>query len=303
MTTKTAPSLKTIPNGTAVTWHLYDHHLGEPDVLFHLSKALTRAAKNWLSRMNWLRAVVLGANGGIISTVGKGVGVAAIGADRGPTVAAGVAGLVASAVSMALGEYVSVTSRRDTERSLRSDQREDLLSSPQLKCAHLAGLYEAKGMSPKTAWTVAKELTKNDAFAAHVDAQLGSRPRCPGQSLARCCRVSDSVHHRGAVSLDLDPPRTRWSARAGHCGRRAGTCHHRRDQRFLGARQAAGCRTAPGHRRGAGDGGDLWCRPALQARDRLRSTPLSAAVFQARPRHRIGVCAQANSRRPRAGLP
>lgn len=128
------------------------------------------------SRMNWLRAGVLGANDGIISTAGLVVGVAAIGADRGPIVTAGFAGLVAGAVSMALGEYVSVSSQRDTERSLLSDQRDDISSNPQSKCAQLAKVYEGKGMSPKTAWTVAEELTRHDAFAAHVDAELGLDP-------------------------------------------------------------------------------------------------------------------------------
>ncbi len=128
------------------------------------------------SRMNWLRAGVLGANDGIISTAGLVVGVAAIGADRGPIVTAGFAGLVAGAISMALGEYVSVSSQRDTERSLLSGQRADLEADPQRQCAQLAALYQAKGMSPLTAWTVAEELTRHDAFAAHIDAELGIDP-------------------------------------------------------------------------------------------------------------------------------
>lgn len=126
--------------------------------------------------MNWLRAGVLGANDGIISTAGLIVGVAAIGADRSPIVTAGFAGLVAGAVSMALGEYVSVSSQRDTERSLLSEQHADIRSKPHSKCAQLAKLYKAKGMSKETAWTVARELTTHDAFAAHVDAELGIDP-------------------------------------------------------------------------------------------------------------------------------
>lgn len=106
------------------------------------------------SRMNWLRAGVLGANNGIIST----------------------AGLVVGAVSMSLGEYVSVSSQRDTERSLLADQRADLAAKPGLECARLAEVYQAKRMSPLTAWTVAKELTIHDAFAAHIDAELGIDP-------------------------------------------------------------------------------------------------------------------------------
>lgn len=137
---------------------------------------LPRHGKGLASRMNWLRAGVLGANDGIISTAGLVVGVAAVGVAREPIVIAGTAGLVAGAVSMALGEYVSVSSQRDTERSLLTEQRSDLATQPGLECARLAAVYEAKGMSPLTAWTVAEELTKHDAFAAHIDAELGIDP-------------------------------------------------------------------------------------------------------------------------------
>ncbi|GAA1139126.1 VIT1/CCC1 transporter family protein [Nesterenkonia lutea] len=126
--------------------------------------------------MNWLRAGVLGANDGIISTAGLVVGVAAVGLTREPIVIAGIAGLVAGAASMALGEYVSVSSQRDTERAVLTEQRSDIAAQPSLECAHLAAVYEAKGLSSLTAWTVAEELTKHDAFAAHVDAELGIDP-------------------------------------------------------------------------------------------------------------------------------
>lgn len=126
--------------------------------------------------MNWLRAGVLGANDGIISTAGLVVGVAAVGVSREPIVIAGAAGLVAGAVSMALGEYVSVSSQRDTERSLLADQRSAIDAHPKIECAALAAVYEAKGMSPETAWTVAEELTTHNALAAHIDAKLGIDP-------------------------------------------------------------------------------------------------------------------------------
>lgn len=128
------------------------------------------------ARMNWLRAAVLGANDGIISTAGLVIGVAGATSNRDPIVTAGVAGLVAGAVSMALGEYVSVSSQRDTERALLTEARGQLERAPVRECAQLATIYQAKGLSATTAWTVAEELTKHDAFAAHADAELGIDP-------------------------------------------------------------------------------------------------------------------------------
>jgi len=128
------------------------------------------------ARLNWLRAGVLGANDGIISTAGLVIGVAAATTARGPIVTAGVAGLVAGAVSMALGEYVSVSSQRDTERALLEKERRELEEFPEAELAELAGIYMAKGLSETTARIVAEELTANDAFAAHVDAELGIDP-------------------------------------------------------------------------------------------------------------------------------
>jgi VIT1/CCC1 family predicted Fe2+/Mn2+ transporter len=127
-------------------------------------------------RMNWLRAGVLGANDGIISTAGLVVGVAAVGVSREPIIIAGIAGLVAGAVSMALGEYVSVSAQRDSERALLAGQRADLASDPEKECAELAAIYRRKGLSDETAKRVAEELTTRDAYAAHVDAELGIDP-------------------------------------------------------------------------------------------------------------------------------
>ncbi|MBF4578430.1 VIT family protein [Frigoribacterium sp. VKM Ac-2530] len=127
-------------------------------------------------RMNWLRAGVLGANDGIISTAGLVVGVAAVGVSREPIVVAGIAGLVAGAVSMALGEYVSVSAQRDSERALLAEQQADLARDPEKECAELAAIYRHKGLSGDTAQRVAEELTAHDAYAAHVDAELGIDP-------------------------------------------------------------------------------------------------------------------------------
>lgn len=128
------------------------------------------------SRLNWLRAGVLGANDGIVSTAGLVIGVAGATTDRGPILTAGVAGLVAGAVSMAVGEYVSVSSQRDSEQALLAKERRELAESPEAELAELIGIYQAKGLSPQTARKVGEELTAHNAFAAHVDAELGIDP-------------------------------------------------------------------------------------------------------------------------------
>ncbi|MFC5137902.1 VIT family protein [Actinomycetospora rhizophila] len=127
-------------------------------------------------RLNWLRAGVLGANDGIVSTAGIVVGVAGATVERGPIATAGVAGLVAGAVSMALGEYVSVSSQRDSERAQLAKERRELREAPGEELEELTELYEGKGLSRETAQRVATELTEHDALAAHVDAELHLDP-------------------------------------------------------------------------------------------------------------------------------
>ncbi|MEV6630250.1 VIT family protein [Actinoplanes sp. NPDC051470] len=128
------------------------------------------------TRLSWLRAAVLGANDGIVSTAGLVLGVAAATTATGPILTAGVAGLTAGAVSMALGEYVSVSSQRDTERALLDKERGELADFPEQELDELAALYEAKGLTPATARVVAEELTARDPFAAHADAELHIDP-------------------------------------------------------------------------------------------------------------------------------
>ena len=128
-------------------------------------------------RLNWLRAGVLGANDGIVSTAGLVVGVAAVTPEPGPILTAGIAGLVAGAVSMALGEYVSVSSQRDTERALLAKEKAELEDFPEQELDELAAIYVAKGASVQTARKLAEELTAHDAFAAHADAELGIDPQ------------------------------------------------------------------------------------------------------------------------------
>lgn len=128
------------------------------------------------SKLNSLRAGVLGANDGIVSTAGIVVGVAAATAQRAPVLTAGCAGLVAGAVSMALGEYVSVSTQRDTEKALLSQERHELRDDPVAERDELAALYEAKGLTAATARTVADELTDHNPLFAHAEVELGINP-------------------------------------------------------------------------------------------------------------------------------
>ena len=128
------------------------------------------------TKLNWLRAAVLGANDGIVSVAAIIVGVAGASHSISFILTAGVAGLVAGALSMAVGEYVSVSTQRDTEKALLEKERLELLNEPEEEMEELAAIYEAKGLSKATAETVAKELTAHDAYAAHIEAELHIDP-------------------------------------------------------------------------------------------------------------------------------
>lgn len=129
------------------------------------------------SRLNWLRAGVLGANDGIVSVAAIVVGVAGATSALGAILTAGAAGLVGGAISMALGEYVSVSSQRDSQRALIAKETRELRELPDEELDELTGIYAAKGLSPTTARQVAVELTAHDALAAHLEAELGIRER------------------------------------------------------------------------------------------------------------------------------
>jgi len=126
--------------------------------------------------LNWLRAAVLGANDGIVSVAGLVVGVAGATGSRAVIFTAGIAGLIAGALSMAVGEYVSVSTQRDTEKVLLEKERHELQFCPEQEQEELASLYEAKGLTRATARIVAQELTAKHAFASHVDIELGIDP-------------------------------------------------------------------------------------------------------------------------------
>ena len=129
-------------------------------------------AGNLAGRLNWLRAGVLGANDGIVSVAAIAVGVAGATTATAPILTAGLAGLVGGAISMALGEYVSVSSQSDSQRALIEKESAELVESPDEELDELAGLYEAKGLAPATARQVAVELTQRDALGAHLEAEL-----------------------------------------------------------------------------------------------------------------------------------
>ena len=128
------------------------------------------------NKLNWLRASVLGANDGIVSVAGIVVGVAAATAERGPVFTAGIAGLAAGALSMAVGEYVSVSTQRDTERAMLQVERQELKLQPEVELDELTGLYEARGLTHETALEVAEELTAHDPLAAHAEVELHIDP-------------------------------------------------------------------------------------------------------------------------------
>jgi len=124
-------------------------------------------------RIGWLRAAVLGANDGIVSTASLIVGVAAAGAARSEMLVAGVAGLMAGAMSMAAGEYVSVSSQLDTEQADLARERRELATQPEFERQELASIYVARGLTPELAMQVAQQLMAHDALGAHVRDELG----------------------------------------------------------------------------------------------------------------------------------
>ncbi|MFF9314592.1 VIT family protein [Streptomyces sp. NPDC014748] len=128
------------------------------------------------SRLNWLRAAVLGANDGIVSTAGLVVGVAGATDSRSALLTAGLAGLLAGSMSMAAGEYVSVSTQRDSELAALAEERRELRDQPEAELRELAELLERRGLSPEVARDAARQLTERDALRAHADVELGIDP-------------------------------------------------------------------------------------------------------------------------------
>ena len=128
---------------------------------------------HYIHRSNWLRAAVLGANDGILSTASIAIGVAAASATREPVILATLAGLVAGALSMAAGEYVSVSSQTDVEKADIEREKKELKEMPEIELQRLAEIYEKRGLQKETALIVAKELTEHDVLGAHIRDELG----------------------------------------------------------------------------------------------------------------------------------
>ncbi|MCU1371989.1 MAG: protein of unknown function transrane [Ilumatobacteraceae bacterium] len=146
-------------------------------------------------RSAWLRAGVLGANDGLLSTASLLVGVAAASADRSMLLATGAAALVAGAGSMAIGEYSSVSSQRDAERADLATEAEELRSTPRAELAELTGIYQRRGLAPDLAHAVAEALSAHDALSAHARDELGIDP----EELAR--PLEASVVSAGSFSI------------------------------------------------------------------------------------------------------
>ncbi len=134
---------------------------------------MVQPERHYMSRVGWLRAAVLGANDGIVSTASLVLGVAAAGTSQTGILVAGVAGLVAGAMSMAAGEYVSVSSQSDTERADLARERIELAAQPDFERSELATIYVERGLEPDLADQVARALTEHDALGAHARDELG----------------------------------------------------------------------------------------------------------------------------------
>ena len=150
--------------------------------------------------IGWLRASVLGANDGLISTSSLVVGVAAAQTERGPVLLAAIAGLVAGALSMAAGEYVSVSSQSDTEQADLERERRELATEPEHELAELAGIYVDRGLTPELAAQVAAQLTAKHALAAHARDELGL------SDLTRARPIQAALASAAAFAVGAAPP-------------------------------------------------------------------------------------------------
>lgn len=159
---------------------------------------LTHSETHMVHRIGWLRAAVLGANDGIVSTASLVVGVAAAGAGRPEILIAGLAGLVAGAMSMAAGEYVSVSSQTDAEQADIARETRELAETPEAELDELTGIYVARGLDEALARQVAVQLTKKDALGAHVRDELGTSETVVAHPI-QAALVSAATFSIGAV--------------------------------------------------------------------------------------------------------
>ncbi len=156
---------------------------------------------HYVHRTGWLRAAVLGANDGIVSVSSLILGVAAATPETGPIMVAGVAGLVAGAMSMAAGEFISVSSQADSEAADIRREQQALVDTPEHELEELAAIYEARGLSPATALTVARELSAKDALTAHVRDELGMSEHLAARPLQAALASGATFSVAAAVPL------------------------------------------------------------------------------------------------------
>ena len=170
-------------------------------------------------RIGWLRAAVLGANDGLISTSSLVVGVAAAQPGPGAILVAAIAGLSAGALSMAAGEYVSVSSQADTERADLARERAELAATPDAERAELAAIYVGRGLTPDLATQVAEQLMAHDALGAHARDELGLH------EITRARPIQAAVASAASFAVGAAPPKTRRAA----CRRSRNAKARRRD--------------------------------------------------------------------------
>ena len=202
----------------------------------------------------WLRAAVLGSDDAIVSTTSLMLGVAAASATRGAILTAGVAGLVAGALSMAVGEYVSVSSQRDAERADIEREKGELASAPESEVRELAGIYMQRGVSEELAWKVAEQLSARDPLKAHLRDELGLEAGALARPLQAALISAASFAFFSLLPIAC-------LLVASPAARRARRLPRRRTDRTG--------RLARNGRRRPGDGGDRAHRPAARRRHRL----------------------------------
>lgn len=171
--------------------------------------------RHYAERIGWLRAAVLGANDGIVSTASLVIGVAAAGAAGGEILVAGVAGLVAGAMSMAAGEYVSVSSQADAERAEVEIERHELARQPEHERRELAEIYEGRGLDPPLAHAVAHQLMEHDALQAHLRDELGITDELRARPLQASLASAASFAAGGAVPVAVAATGSRGALIAG----------------------------------------------------------------------------------------
>jgi len=156
-----------------------------------------------LSRIGWMRAAVLGANDGIVSTASLIIGVASASAGQSEIAVAGIAALVAGAMSMAAGEYVSVSSQSDAEQAELAKERQELIDLPEAEHAELADIYEERGLKPETAKEVASQLMADDPLRAHARDELGITDLSVAQPVQAAISSAISFAVGAALPLSL----------------------------------------------------------------------------------------------------